>query len=198
MCSKALPWHRLRFQVSQLKKAISTRCDDNDVVIISELDEILRASDLLKIKDYVEGHPQALAYCGMSMYRFYLNMRATDVSGENEPWFGPVIGNWQAVKKYDWDTLRRARWSAKRIARYNGVVFNDSGWHFTGMGGLEARAIKEKSCAEVDKVRQGKFVQKDLDDLLSECKLEEIDASFPEDVVNNLQSYIDRGYIYSS
>ena len=118
-------WVREFYQKESLIKGLE-RFDDNDVVFVSDLDEIWNPNLSIDVVDGEVYRPVQEAY------HFYLNNR-TDQSPEN--WTGSRLSNLRTLRKYGPNHIR-TEFYAKSIPIPNG------GWHFTFMGGEQG--VKSK------------------------------------------------------
>lgn len=100
-------------------------CSDDDIVFISDLDEIWNPNMQIYTDDNVYRPIQ-------TAYHYYLNNRSNqNING----WVGTRYGKYKTLKKYGINHFRTER-EAQSVQVPNG------GWHFTFMGGAES--IKNK------------------------------------------------------
>lgn len=102
-------------------------CKDCDVILISDLDEFPKREflkDLIFENSHINFHN--------SMRQYYIN-----VEKYNEDWIGTFACDWRYLKSLD-KGLNGLRMSK----RSSGKTIENSGWHFTFLGGPEK--IKEK------------------------------------------------------
>ena len=100
-------------------------CDDNDLIIVSDVDEIPNPVELLKIKD--SGQSDVFEF---KQNMFYYNINTLKERG----WSGPKISHWSLRKENSLNILRQNKLT-------NNVVEN-GGWHLSFMGG--ENRIKDK------------------------------------------------------
>lgn len=123
-------WKREFCQKESIKKAL-THLEPDDICVISDVDEIwnpqtaektlLGDFDVLKLRQIV--------------YSYYLNNRSS------EPWAGPVVAKYLVVRISCLNHLR---------TRFTHKLIDNSGWHFTSMGGLDEvrRKLNDSYTAE--------------------------------------------------
>ena len=100
-------------------------CDDNDLIIVSDVDEIPNPVELLKIKDSSQS----------DVFEFRQNMFYYNINTLKERgWSGPKISHWSLIKENSLNILRQNKLT-------NNVVEN-GGWHLSFMGG--ENRIKDK------------------------------------------------------
>jgi len=103
-------------------------CKKDDIIIISDLDEIPDPEKILKYKD-----KEGIKTFDLKHYNFYLNYITPD-----NPWLrGPKIFFYKDLKN---NTLTEMRLG-------DGEHIPEAGWHFSYLGGLEKIIYKIKSAA---------------------------------------------------
>lgn len=138
-------WDRERFQRNAILQGL-TNCKDDDIVILSDVDEIPRPE---KVTEYL--HSPGIKTFYQELYFYYLNYLVTKHPEPNEiyrdyiPWHGTVMGAFKYFKKSPEDvrTLRNRQDSA-----HTRVV--DAGWHYSFMGGTEMIIKKLKAYPHVE------------------------------------------------
>jgi beta-1,4-mannosyl-glycoprotein beta-1,4-N-acetylglucosaminyltransferase len=121
-------WVRERFQRNAIMRGLVDASDD-DIIIISDADEIVRPSILKNIEQTIVDGSNAVK---QDLRSYYLNIECT-----NMEWFGSKI-------------LRKKFIVSPSEARFHtpssiGIV--DGGWHCAWMGGAENIQLKLKSYA---------------------------------------------------
>jgi len=174
-------WVRERHQRNQIMRALYSRSPD-DIIIISDADEIVRRSVIEKIR--AEGICEGSNAVQQSLNSFYLNVVCT-----NMPWWGSKI----IYRKYlDEDTPSEVRFHTPASCS-----IENGGWHFNWMGGAEAIKTKIKSFAHtefdnpevLDNVNIRLENLKDVLGRLYEYKVVPIDETFPEYVRKNIDEF---------
>ncbi len=169
------PWDREFYQRNQIMRGLK-QCSDTDLIIISDVDEIVRA-------DAIDEMVAAYFYNGRSIfgfdqdhYRFYMNTRSP------QTWLGSAAIIFAGLKNKSPQWLRENR-------RRDGFmkILGRGGWHFTYLGG-EARNLKKLesfSHAEYDTpdYKNQTAIRKALSDKYRVVKL---DSTFPKFVQDNL------------
>ena len=174
-------WVRERFQRNAMMRILKEAADPDDVIIIGDADEIVKAT-VLENLDLCEGSNAV----EQTLNTYYANWQCT-----NMPWWGSKI----IKKKYlsDIVTPSEVRFhtpACKYI--YNG------GWHFGFLGGAEAVREKIKSYAHqefnvpgvLDRVEGRLANKKDALGRLYEYKVVPIDYEhFPSYLVDNQDKF---------
>lgn len=182
-------WDREKFQRECIVRGLQ-QCDDLDIILISDLDEIPRAQCLKKLKSMlfrkynwrqIIGRPCAVAF-DMPLYIFHLNRRANIHGGKMIVTVATLYKN---IKKKGVQYFRDKRCSFS--------VIRNAGWHFTWMGGKDM--IRQKFLSVVE----GKSKEEVRE--LSEEKIQDIielhpviipiDSPYPNDFPKYIRDNID-------
>lgn len=119
------PWVREKFQRNAIMRLLSMfPPKDDDIIIISDADEIVRADAIHKFAHM--GHTD-FAALEMDSFFYYLNCKA------DAKWTSPKIMRYSHLKKFSPEEVRGMGWDH---------TIKNAGWHFSYMGGVEA--IKKK------------------------------------------------------
>ena len=127
-------WKLESMQRNFLKNSYRKISSGEDIIIISDLDEIPLKDkiDFIKSSDFKTIAPVAFAQS-----LFHLNCKFLDL----EKWIGSVVITSQLIEKYEPQIFRDYK---NRISR-----FIDAGWSFSSFGGVErVRAKLEAFCHE--------------------------------------------------
>ena len=130
------PWAREFYQRNMGVLGLTGRCREDDLVIISDADEVIRG-------DVVLGFEGEYARLGMERLQYFLNYRKV-VSGDGLQVCASI---WRARYlrtlglSYLRDTVRYQKASPR---------LNDAGWHFTSIGDAQAVAAKLKTGSHQD------------------------------------------------
>jgi beta-1,4-mannosyl-glycoprotein beta-1,4-N-acetylglucosaminyltransferase len=182
-------WERENFQRSCIERGLK-RCKDNDVIMISDLDEIPRSSIIAELKSkpgyqrYVQSSSLALQ---MSSYFYQLNRQMpTKETWHGGPWVGTTVTSFVQVRRLGVQYFRDQRYRLHRVL--------NAGWHFTWMGGKEQ--VRRKYASVVEGVAR----PEDISDELIEMFMRNhpavlIDETFPAYVRKNEQYLRSIGYI---
>lgn len=185
------PWKRERFQREQVLKGL-THAHGNDIILLSDLDEIVKAERIPEIAQIIGSKKAEAVVCNQKMYQGYLNRYQCN-------WNGTVCTTLKNLKKMSPTMTRRLRNLKPRILRKAGIsnvtVVPDAGWHFTMMGGLDRAITKIESISHTefdtpaykDKVRLLQMIQA--------FPKVPIDDSFPRFVQENQTKLISAGFI---
>jgi beta-1,4-mannosyl-glycoprotein beta-1,4-N-acetylglucosaminyltransferase len=131
--SNALPdhWFRQEFQLNAIVRGLKT-CNENDIIIISDLDEIPNHQAIEQIKQFFENQDTQMKdenqfVCELHMRLFLFQLNCESSYG----WKGAV----KAVPY--WIISTRSPWSLKLLHMYdqNLPKIYDAGWHFHSICG---------------------------------------------------------------
>jgi predicted SAM-dependent methyltransferase len=182
------------YQRNALRRGVSDATPD-DVVIISDCDELIRRETLRYLRDH-----RGYFMLDMPMYQFFLNMRAV-AEGWNKAYAFTYSLN-DKVGDYN-DGRRRSEEVFQRFPGINHRV-PAAGWHFTFLGGAErvVEKIRAYSHAETWQQRMlqpggAQFQMLMLKDVGGGRFLEycEIDTSFPEAVRRRQKELTEQSFI---
>ena len=194
------PYKRENFQRNSISEGIST-ANDNDLVIVSDLDEIPNQETILKF------NPQN-RYAVFKQKHFYYKLNLQ--SEKNPHWLGSRI----CVKKYlnspQW--LRELKFKKRPFWRIDKMRLNnileEGGWHFCNLKSPENLLYKYKNLCETNdpyhfkeridnkylKIEEIKRRIENKEDLIGRddnFKKISIDKSFPDFLLSNLKKYSD-------
>lgn len=137
------PWKNEARQRNFIKTAlISLGVQDDDIVIISDCDEIVRA---YAVQHYRPEY--GLVALQMDIYYFFLNTIA-----DHEQWRIPKIMTWDYLKSRTPEEVRRSGYNLALVS---------AGWHYGYAGGINTVLEKFKSFAHQDKAVQ-QFAKQEL------------------------------------
>lgn len=124
-------WHR-----DQIMRGL-TRCRPNDIVLISDVDEIIPGSLIPQLKQALNEHK--MIGLVQQFYRWFLNYSASDCQ---EGWNGSIAVRYQTLR-------RRTPQMLREISRFDPRLFRiRAGWHFSSMGGYQEAKTKYFSIVE--------------------------------------------------
>jgi len=167
-------WVRENSQRNDILLGLKNAKDD-DVVIISDVDEILKKEKVREIKDYISKKNEPVRL-NMKMYRYFLNRQDLIDS-----WQLAIAASCKDVRKYTPQYLR-VEFAVKDNLK-------DAGWHFTSLGWIKQFSYKMDSWAHQE---WNKKKNKNASRLLKKArkgKLVKIDSSYPKYVVENLSYF---------
>lgn len=173
-------------------------CQDDDIIIFSDLDEIPNPEAVLEIaqnmqKDKIYHFAQRMFYCYLNMEEVSGNLlsNAGDFDHvEHKQWIGSKMLTYKLLKEIDagFGDLRFSKWKEM------GIRVNHGGWHFGYMGGSGqkdlAKRVQEKVISAAHQEYNSKRVLAQVTDRIKDGKdifgrdarfvRTEIDDSYPE------------------
>lgn len=167
------------FQKESVRRAL-VNCNDDDVIIISDADEIPNPELLKELKTLsLDNTIYSLA---QPMYSYYLNMLS------DSDWYGSKMGLYKNVKELSFNEIRGDASLTTKIA--------NGGWHFSFMGGEEMVRTKITSYSARDLANEQVLsnIKNNIEndqDVFFRGKLTqvELDNTFPQYVLDNLSKY---------
>jgi beta-1,4-mannosyl-glycoprotein beta-1,4-N-acetylglucosaminyltransferase len=158
-------WLREFYQKEAPMRALEPYCQEEDVIFLSDLDEIWNP----KIKYNIE-HNKVYRPIQTS-YPFYLNNRSNQ---DVNCWTGTRIGKYKTLKKYGANHFRTER-------EVESIKIPNGGWHFSWTDKKE----KYKACNSNDVQYRFKMVSME--------KTWKDESELPEYIINNKQELIKKG-----
>ena len=180
-------WEREHFQRDQIMRGL-IECADEDIILISDVDEILRAQSIHEIQKMMQSIPATISYkwiaCKHTYYSYFFNRHDPKFT----PWIGTMAVCYKDLKKYSPQYFRTIR-----LRRPFNI--ENAGWHFSYMGGFE-RVVDKLSVFshsewDTPENRDRENMRKKIDAL----PLVAIDESFPRIIYENQEEYIKKGFI---
>jgi beta-1,4-mannosyl-glycoprotein beta-1,4-N-acetylglucosaminyltransferase len=157
-----------------------TDCKNDDVILISDLDEIPNPEKIIKYKDFT-----GIKVFKQNMFYYYLN----NLSLKTPYWTGTKMLSYQEFLKNESNS--------QKVRHLRGRLINAGGWHFSYLGGAEKIAEKIKSFSHqeynsseyTDLIKIKERVEKG-EDLFSKKNKKiyaciEIDESFPKYIADS-------------
>jgi hypothetical protein len=190
------PWKKEAFQRNQIIRGLS-ECTDDDIILISDVDEIVHHNTIAKISNALKYHE--VVRCQQRMFRYFLNM-------EESMWTGTFACHFNYLKNWDIDTLRKSyiHFLPPPISN-NYIDIKNTGWHFTSMGGVARFVTKIESFSHtpanspgLENMQYVKSPQYIIDHIQKHCHLVNIDFSYPEFILNNIDAFYEKGFIFDS
>ncbi len=186
------PWIRERNQRSQAVRGLKGGHPD-DIVFISDLDEIMRGSRVAEIAHLISSKKADAAVCLQTMYHGFLNRCQT------EGWPGSVCTTLKKMKKASPALIRRLRNGNQRKMRRADIKkiekIPNGGWHFTTMGGLDRTILKIESVSHTEcDTPEYKNRQRLLEEFRS-FGLKPVDDSFPQYIRENQKHFEEIGFL---
>lgn len=168
-------WGRENAQRNDIMLGLINAKDD-DIIIISDLDEIVKKEKVQEIKEMIANKKDPLRL-GLTMYRYFLNRRDMDIN----IWWLAYATSYKTLKNYSPEYLRTG---------HNYLyTLNDAGWHFTDLGWTKANTSKLEACAHQERNNKKNKNPYVLLKKARKGKIVRIDNSYPKYIVENLKYY---------
>lgn len=149
------------YQKNQVSKGLEN-CDENDILILSDLDEIPNPSIFKDLENLKKGR-NALE---LDLYCYFLNGKVFDKESKtNIKWTGPSITKFKYFRSFH-DERHGARNSFKNNKKLQFKKIQNAGWHFTYLGGLKSLNLKIKSTAHTELNTRSINTQSNLKNLI--------------------------------
>ena len=178
-----------QWQRAQLDRGVID-CQPDDVILISDIDEIPRAENITKALDML--NRQNFVGFEQRFFYYYLNGLCVQ-NGREAPWNGPV-----AVRKSNYIGAQKMR-DDRGIHQPDRI--RNAGWHFSYLGGVEKIIEKLESFAHAehdnsnikshDRLAQKIAAGQDIFDRANKPtqKYIAIDSTFPKYILDNLEKF---------
>ncbi len=191
-------WVIENYQRNEILKGL-INCNDDDVILISDCDEIPRPSSILDNKD-----KPGLKILEQEMYYYYFNLKASSkwVSGTRMLFYKDLKNGFDNVDNYSKTVIKELNigTTPQKVRHINdGLLIKNAGWHFTYTGGVDMIIKKIKSFShfrEVSNINREK-IEKEIRNGNAQFNSDmflfpvSIDKSFPEYICNNKNKYKD-------
>lgn len=193
------------YQKDSIKKCLDSYCNENDIIIWSDLDEIPNPEAIENLKDFYEtgkvynfAQDYCMCYLNMIERTGIFRSQTPDFDYEDYPkWIGTKMFSFDFLKKYTLTEMRR------EIPNEENIRISPGGWHWSYVGSdnlsVEDRVITKINSAAHQEYNNNEVKQKILNYLKNNmdplgrggCKYEvvQIDDSYPEFIVKNLEKY---------
>jgi beta-1,4-mannosyl-glycoprotein beta-1,4-N-acetylglucosaminyltransferase len=184
------PWDFEKFQKDQIKMGLYD-CKPDDVVIISDIDEIPNPRKIEENRNL-----KSYGVFQQRMYYYYLNCLEVEPSNHSlkKWWYGPVMTPFSNFK-----TGNKLRIQREINKFTNGTVIEDAGWHFSYLGGVERIIHKIESYAHTEynsedfknpaKIKELIESGKSIFGRDTQCIFTEINSEFPVYIQNNKEKF---------
>ena len=133
-------WENENYQRDVMRKWLDENCQDEDLVIVQDADEILSEDFMDKIYGLDLSSPHITE---LDFYRYYIN---AEIVGASTTWSSGPIVKYKFLKDNPQISLTGLRNLHPRLRALRNVI-NNCGWHFTFLGGAEAISEKIKAYA---------------------------------------------------
>ena len=171
------PWIREATQRNAILQGLK-KCDPEDLVLISDVDEIIRASKIGEISDalVIENH-KAVSLV-MPMYRFYMNTL-------DYMWPKAKAATYAYLQTTSPEWLRAGNPEIVSVTK----EIENCGWHFTSIGGLEQHRLKTESYSHAERNHEEYKSQQFVESWIEQFRIVQIDDSFPQYMRDHLEQY---------
>ena len=186
------PWHRERFQRQQIMRGLKD-CHRNDIIFLSDLDEIVKNDRIPEIAKRVISKKSDAVVCEQKMYVGHLNRYMMT-------WNGTTCTSFKKFKSLPVRRMRSLRKMTPRSLSKAGIsrvfLMENAGWHFNSMGGLDRYITKLKSFShkELDTPEISK--EKRYIDVILSAPPAKIDDSYPLFIQENQEYFEKIGFIF--
>lgn len=178
ICKTNLGQCREWYQRDSLTQAL-VNCSDNDIIIISELDEIHNPVTIREILNHFDSNH---VYClRQNSYYYYLNLL------KEKHWVGGRIATYEKFSTF----------RTSEFKHHRDIIVADGGWHFSYQGSLDQ--IKQKLLGYCHYVAEDSSVIENLQEHITnfndpferdgKLKRVEIDNTYPQYLLDNLDRY---------
>lgn len=190
------PWEREKFQRDQIKRAL-VNCNDQDIILISDLDEIISSEAIPRITQALNDH--RIVTCQIAFYIYFLNAKERHNGGVR-----PFAMRYHHIKNKSIDDLR------KRIIFSIPLppsplnppfVIENAGWHFCNLGGIDRFIEKLDAWSHTPQntpsITPEWRTQAFIDNSIKySCEIVPIDETFPSFILDNYETLLQKGFIY--
>ncbi len=175
------PWDREKFQRNQIIRGLNG-CKLDDIVMISDVDEIPRHEMIEIIKQRIFENPLSPITCLQKMYKINFNREYPEM------WKGTTAIAFHSLLKTTPEQLRRRK-------RHRCPVLEDAGWHFSSMGDYNQYVTKLESFSHSEEdIPQFKTVEY-YETAKKSFQWVPIDESYPQCIQDNRDFYREKGLI---
>ena len=131
------------YQKNQAYKGLKN-CNGNDILILSDLDEIPNPSIFENLETLKKGN----IALELDLHCYFLNGKVFNTENKkNIKWIGPSITLFKNFRSFH-DERSGARNSFKKNSNFTKI--QNAGWHFTYLGGLQSLNFKIRSTAHTE------------------------------------------------
>ncbi len=203
-------WQRENYQRNAIRRGLK-KCTPSDIIIISDLDEIPRASKIAEfVKTIANSSPVAaekpshhspksmkkyhkkyahLGAYALEMNNYYYQLNRQTPSQETwggGMWRGTIVMTYLQLLKNSPQYFRKRRNKLPRIL--------DGGWHFSWMGGKDK--VRQKLVSVVEGRTDGALVtDQEIEEWISKHPIVPLDESFPAYICENKEHFRSIGFL---
>lgn len=157
-----------------------TECADDDIIIISDVDEIIRRNALPALIRFFEKKRGDVFVAIQDHYTMYMNRFL-------QRWLGSIVTNFKTLKKTTPQLMRQSRMKYPQV--------ESLGWHFSWLGGPDKIVTKLESYSlDYMDTKENKDKKKIEREML-EGDFKPVDHTFPELVQERKEYYREIGLI---
>jgi len=196
---KISQWTIENYQRNAIKKGLR-KCNDNDIIIFSDLDEIINPDLIEKYKSYLK--QGIITVFKLNSFFLNLNLWYPDLVVDNrakmlyyKDFKNGILNKEKEVYKHcalDLNLKENRKTSFSKIRLYNGKkqrFINNAGWHFSWLGDKKKTLKKFKAVCEGRKEALMEDAIKHRNYLFSKLKPVFINQYFPEYIRINQERY---------
>jgi beta-1,4-mannosyl-glycoprotein beta-1,4-N-acetylglucosaminyltransferase len=188
------PWEREHFQRNQILRGLK-QAKPNDIIILSDVDEIVREQSLNEIISALDTKKADLVVCQQKLYSGYLNR----THAKDNIWQGTTALCYKNLKRLSPTKVRKLRKMRKRHLRKNKIqkplLLAATGWHFTSLGGIDRYITKIESFSHSELDTKENKDPAHVAKVLKSYPVASIDESFPKFVRENQEELQRKGLI---
>jgi len=191
-------WRTERYQRNALSKGLDGCSSIDDIIFVSDIDEIPNKDKFDEIINLINNHGYACFI--QKLYLYYLNGYVSN------DWRGTIGCNFQSFKSMfnnKADNLRRLdNYKIRVLNRINiksHPFVKDGGWHFSYLGGIEKVLDKMESTPHLEHINNSKNIDQILSiinngkDIYGRENMKisfiDIDNSYPRSIIDNIKKY---------
>jgi beta-1,4-mannosyl-glycoprotein beta-1,4-N-acetylglucosaminyltransferase len=140
------PWTRERFQRNQIARGL-VGCSPDDIIIVSDADEILRGGSISKIKEELSrleppsSNSKPFVISNIKFFWFWLNRpKLKSLNRANDGCLlAPMAFYYKSLQGKNIQHFRviQDKMNCKGKHYPNSTILQNAGWHFSWLGGLE-------------------------------------------------------------
>ncbi len=173
------PWERKAFQRNQILRGLK-ECANHDIVLLSDMDEIVKASKLKEIKEPLLKGKHDVVCTKQRKFSYFLNRyEMMD--------YGTVATTYGYLSTITPQQLRRRK---KR-----GFHIEDAGWHFKFVGGIQRVLSQIAASTYAHNIEEEKRDPQYLSKQMEKGVFEEINDTYPKYICENESRFREIGLI---
>jgi len=177
------PWVYEKFQRAAIMRGLE-KCENDDIIIISDLDEIPKPNMLKKIVDKKTNNK--IFVFKSILYRYYLNY---EVINAGDWILGPRLVNYNTIKRVGLESIRF--YESVFGGRNKDVVYlENAGWHWGYLGGAERIHYKMISFAHSKPYRHSVLNKDNSNKYIKESENKEYKIINMDDKYHDFPKYI--------